>query len=66
MRCIRVCQLPEENPWPVEPKPPRATVVVPLRPVDGTAAPDGRNAVDVEVCVDDRRQVEPPDEPQRE
>ena len=61
-------QPPDETPWPVEPKPPRATAVeVPLRPAAGTDAPGECSAVDVVVCVDDDRpQVEPPDEPQRE
>jgi len=61
-------QPPDETPWPVEPKPPRATAVeVPLRPAAGTDAPGECSAVDVVVCVDDDRpHVEPPDEPQRE
>ena len=61
-------QPPDETPWPVEPKPPRATAVeVPPRPAAGTDPPGECSAVDVVVCVDDDRpHVEPPDEPQRE
>jgi hypothetical protein len=58
-----VGQLPDENPWPVEPNPPRAAdvgVEVPLRPAEVIAPPGEFNAVEVLTCVD-RRQAELPE-----
>jgi len=54
-------QLPDETECPVAPKPPRAATETP----EETDDPERTNAVDV-VVDDDRRQVEPPDDPQRE
>jgi hypothetical protein len=61
MRCIRVCQLPDEYPWPVEPNPPRAAdVEVLLWPAEVIAPPGECNAVEVLTCVE-RRQAELPE-----
>jgi hypothetical protein len=59
MRCT-AGQLPDETPCPVEPKPPRATVVVLVRPADGTDVPEALDVVEVR-DVDDRDQIELPD-----
>jgi hypothetical protein len=59
MRCT-AGQLPDETACPVEPKPPRATVVVLVRPAAGTDVPEELDVVDVR-DVDDRDQIELPD-----